>query len=145
MPLEAIQEVGVHDYQFNHLVSNSSDVKFWLLSLLLFLSFIRIWQTHGYPQNLCFRSLINVSAYLPGFKITFYCVTHWSITSVVEWLQISYPSIVFVSIDCFEYKPQLFAGIQGKMRDYQLAGLNWMIKLYENGINGILADEMVPD
>ncbi|PIA61608.1 hypothetical protein AQUCO_00300848v1 [Aquilegia coerulea] len=32
--------------------------------------------------------------------------------------------------------------IQGKMRDYQLAGLNWMIRLYENGINGILADEM---
>ena len=37
----------------------------------------------------------------------------------------------------------LFAGIQGKMRDYQLAGLNWLIRLYENGINGILADEMV--
>lgn len=35
------------------------------------------------------------------------------------------------------------AGIQGKMRDYQLAGLNWLIRLYENGINGILADEMV--
>lgn len=34
-------------------------------------------------------------------------------------------------------------GIQGKMRDYQLAGLNWLIRLYENGINGILADEMV--
>jgi SWI/SNF-related matrix-associated actin-dependent regulator of chromatin subfamily A member 5 len=30
----------------------------------------------------------------------------------------------------------------GKMRDYQLEGLNWMIKLNENGINGILADEM---
>jgi SWI/SNF-related matrix-associated actin-dependent regulator of chromatin subfamily A member 5 len=29
------------------------------------------------------------------------------------------------------------------MRDYQLLGLNWLIKLYENGINGILADEMV--
>lgn len=29
------------------------------------------------------------------------------------------------------------------MRDYQLYGLNWLIKLYENGINGILADEMV--
>ncbi|MBC2899458.1 hypothetical protein CFC21_112293 [Triticum aestivum] len=28
------------------------------------------------------------------------------------------------------------------MRDYQLAGLNWLIRLYENGINGILADEM---
>lgn len=35
------------------------------------------------------------------------------------------------------------AGIQGKLRDYQLAGLNWLIRLYENGINGILADEMV--
>lgn len=36
-----------------------------------------------------------------------------------------------------------YAGIKGKMRDYQLAGLNWLIRLYENGINGILADEMV--
>ncbi|TVU17812.1 hypothetical protein EJB05_33869, partial [Eragrostis curvula] len=33
-------------------------------------------------------------------------------------------------------------GIKGKMREYQLAGLNWLIQLYENGINGILADEM---
>ncbi|KAF4355223.1 hypothetical protein F8388_012998 [Cannabis sativa] len=32
--------------------------------------------------------------------------------------------------------------LTGKMRDYQLAGLNWLIRLYENGINGILADEM---
>ena len=30
----------------------------------------------------------------------------------------------------------------GKMRDYQVRGLNWMISLYENGINGILADDM---
>jgi SWI/SNF-related matrix-associated actin-dependent regulator of chromatin subfamily A member 5 len=29
------------------------------------------------------------------------------------------------------------------MRDYQVQGLNWMIKLHDNGINGILADEMV--
>jgi SNF2 family DNA or RNA helicase len=28
----------------------------------------------------------------------------------------------------------------GKMRDYQLEGLNWMIRLQENGVNGILAD-----
>ncbi|KAF2223927.1 chromatin remodelling complex ATPase chain ISW1 [Elsinoe ampelina] len=32
--------------------------------------------------------------------------------------------------------------IQGKMRDYQVAGLNWLISLHENGISGILADEM---
>lgn len=31
----------------------------------------------------------------------------------------------------------------GKMREYQLEGLNWMIRLQENGVNGILADEMV--
>lgn len=28
------------------------------------------------------------------------------------------------------------------MRDYQVAGLNWMASLHHNGINGILADEM---
>jgi hypothetical protein len=30
----------------------------------------------------------------------------------------------------------------GQMRDYQVRGLNWMISLYQSGINGILADEM---
>jgi len=30
-----------------------------------------------------------------------------------------------------------------ELRDYQIRGLNWMISLYEHGINGILADEMV--
>ncbi|KAL4798739.1 SNF2 family N-terminal domain-containing protein [Aspergillus venezuelensis] len=32
--------------------------------------------------------------------------------------------------------------IQGEMRDYQIAGLNWLVSLHENGISGILADEM---
>ncbi|PWI75874.1 chromatin remodelling complex ATPase chain ISW1 [Purpureocillium lilacinum] len=32
--------------------------------------------------------------------------------------------------------------IHGQMRDYQVAGLNWLISLHENGISGILADEM---
>ncbi|XWS39063.1 hypothetical protein CRYUN_Cryun18bG0017900 [Craigia yunnanensis] len=41
-----------------------------------------------------------------------------------------------------EYLKEEEDGIQGKMRDYQLSGLNWLIRLYENGINGILADEM---
>jgi SNF2 family DNA or RNA helicase len=31
----------------------------------------------------------------------------------------------------------------GVMRDYQVQGLNWLISLYENQLNGILADEMV--
>jgi hypothetical protein len=33
--------------------------------------------------------------------------------------------------------------INGEMRSYQLQGLNWMVSLYHNGLNGILADEMV--
>ncbi|KAJ0107377.1 hypothetical protein J7T55_009341 [Diaporthe amygdali] len=32
--------------------------------------------------------------------------------------------------------------VKGEMRDYQIAGLNWLISLHENGISGILADEM---
>jgi len=30
----------------------------------------------------------------------------------------------------------------GVMRDYQVQGLNWLISLFDHGINGILADEM---
>ncbi len=30
----------------------------------------------------------------------------------------------------------------GVLKQYQLEGLNWMIGLYERGLNGILADEM---
>lgn len=32
--------------------------------------------------------------------------------------------------------------VNGDMRDYQIAGLNWLVSLHENGISGILADEM---
>ncbi|KAH3688840.1 hypothetical protein WICPIJ_000175 [Wickerhamomyces pijperi] len=32
--------------------------------------------------------------------------------------------------------------IQGKLRPYQIAGLNWLVSLHENNISGILADEM---
>lgn len=32
--------------------------------------------------------------------------------------------------------------IQGEMRDYQLHGLNWLIRLHDNKISGILGDEM---
>ena len=34
------------------------------------------------------------------------------------------------------------AKLKGKLRPYQLDGLNWMINLYEKGLSGILADEM---
>eukprot|EP00882_Tetradesmus_deserticola_P006354 GHRQ01006683.1.p1 GENE.GHRQ01006683.1~~GHRQ01006683.1.p1 ORF type:complete len:231 (+),score=98.42 GHRQ01006683.1:287-979(+) len=38
-------------------------------------------------------------------------------------------------------QPSILTG--GTLREYQLQGLNWLIHLYDNGINGILADEMV--
>jgi len=31
----------------------------------------------------------------------------------------------------------------GTMRAYQLEGLNWMIRLQENGVNGILAGKKI--
>ena len=37
-------------------------------------------------------------------------------------------------------QPECLVG--GKLKDYQLAGLNWMVSLYNNNLNGILADEM---
>ncbi|RMZ82239.1 hypothetical protein DV738_g1832, partial [Chaetothyriales sp. CBS 135597] len=40
----------------------------------------------------------------------------------------------------FRESPAYIQG--GQMRDYQVAGLNWLISLHENGISGILADEM---
>ena len=30
----------------------------------------------------------------------------------------------------------------GKLRKYQMEGLNWLVQCYDRGINGILADEM---
>lgn len=42
---------------------------------------------------------------------------------------------------CTQIQPSVITG--GKMREYQMQGLNWLIHLYDNGINGILADEMV--
>jgi SNF2 family DNA or RNA helicase len=35
--------------------------------------------------------------------------------------------------------PSLF---HGRLKEYQLRGLRWLVNLYNNGINGILADEM---
>ncbi|KAI6793761.1 chromatin remodelling complex ATPase chain ISW1 [Hortaea werneckii] len=40
----------------------------------------------------------------------------------------------------FRESPSFIQG--GEMRDYQVAGLNWLVNLHENGISGILADEM---
>lgn len=37
---------------------------------------------------------------------------------------------------------ELCPGFSGSLRDYQLKGVQWLISLYQNGLNGILADQM---
>ena len=37
-------------------------------------------------------------------------------------------------------QPHMLTG--GTLKDYQLAGVEWMVSLYNNGLNGVLADEM---
>jgi len=39
-----------------------------------------------------------------------------------------------------ERQPSQVTG--GQLREYQLAGVEWLVSLFENGLNGILADEM---
>lgn len=45
------------------------------------------------------------------------------------------------TIFSFQKSPWYITG--GELRDYQIRGLNWMVQLQHNCINGILADEMV--
>jgi len=48
---------------------------------------------------------------------------------------------LFRHVHCTHHHTTVVKG--GQMRDYQVQGLNWMVGLNHNGINGILADEMV--
>jgi hypothetical protein len=45
-------------------------------------------------------------------------------------------------VDAVRLTAQPAAIQNGSMRAYQIEGLNWLIRLYDNGISGILADEM---
>jgi ATP-dependent helicase STH1/SNF2 len=55
-------------------------------------------------------------------KIDYYSISHRIQESVTE-------------------QPKLLIG--GQLKDYQIKGLEWMVSLYNNKLNGILADEMV--
>ena len=41
-----------------------------------------------------------------------------------------------------EVTKELCPGFVGSLRDYQLKGVKWLISLYQNGLSGILADQM---
>ena len=44
-----------------------------------------------------------------------------------------------VELLCITHQPSC---IQGTMRDYQIAALNWLVNQHQLGLNSILADEM---
>lgn len=49
-------------------------------------------------------------------------------------------SLSTTSMDTEQHpQPSMF---RGTLKSYQLKGMNWLINLYDCGINGILADEM---
>ena len=56
---------------------------------------------------------------------------------VLEWGQVKYPA--FQKHELF-VQPELITG--GEMRDYQLAGLNFMVEMHQQNIGMILGDEM---
>jgi SNF2 family DNA or RNA helicase len=44
---------------------------------------------------------------------------------------------------CAPSAPQaLCPGLNAELRGYQLSGVKWLISLWSNGVNGILADQM---
>lgn len=74
-----------------------------------------------------------------------------SYSKVVRWLLMamtspsclkSLPVVSRLSAKPWSVTQRYATDVQGKMRPYQLQGLNWMVSLHHNGLNGILADEM---
>ena len=58
-----------------------------------------------------------------------------------EKMNIDYYAVAHKITEKILRQPTLLVG--GTLKDYQLKGLQWMVSLYNNRLNGILADEMV--
>jgi ATP-dependent helicase STH1/SNF2 len=59
----------------------------------------------------------------------------------VEKGKVDYYAVAHRISEKVSRQPSLLIG--GTLKDYQLKGLQWMVSLYNNHLNGILADEMV--
>lgn len=55
--------------------------------------------------------------------------------------KVDYYSVAHKISEKVTTQPTILVG--GKLKEYQLKGLQWMVSLYNNRLNGILADEMV--
>lgn len=58
-----------------------------------------------------------------------------------EKTKIDYYAVAHKITEKVSKQPSILVG--GTLKDYQLKGLQWMVSLYNNRLNGILADEMV--
>jgi ATP-dependent helicase STH1/SNF2 len=56
-------------------------------------------------------------------------------------LRVDYYAVAHRISEKVTRQPNILVG--GKLKDYQVKGLQWMVSLYNNRLNGILADEMV--
>jgi len=60
---------------------------------------------------------------------------------IVEDKKLDYYAVAHRISEKILKQPNILVG--GKLKEYQLKGLQWMVSLYNNRLNGILADEMV--
>jgi hypothetical protein len=68
----------------------------------------------------------------------------WLLTAMISHTSLKSHLAVSVAYTVFASSINVsITVINGTMRGYQLQGLNWMVSLHHNGLNGILADEMV--
>ena len=80
------------------------------------------FETEDGPTNeATFGAQVQEDAVPDGTKVDYYAVAHRISERVTK-------------------QPSLLIG--GTLKDYQLKGLQWMVSLYNNKLNGILADEM---
>jgi ATP-dependent helicase STH1/SNF2 len=80
-------------------------------------------QEDGPANETTFGAQINADDVVEGDKkVDYYAVAHRISEKVTR-------------------QPGILVG--GKLKDYQVKGLQWMVSLYNNRLNGILADEMV--
>ena len=89
----------------------------------------------SYARTLiCMFFKLNNQYSLPHFYFFFFC-SYFIVCSC-------FLTVYFIPYCLFLIFHFLFFILYVCVRSYQLEGLNWMIRLQENGINGILADEM---
>jgi ATP-dependent helicase STH1/SNF2 len=79
-------------------------------------------QEEGPANEATFGAQINPDDAIDDKKMDYYAVAHRISEKVTR-------------------QPNILVG--GKLKDYQVKGLQWMVSLYNNRLNGILADEMV--